>query len=179
MEGGRSDLLFFCGHCGSGALLDEEGLTTVESTALLPTPGRHARVWKPSWIIEVDVVVDERIRADGRRTKGWRGERSFVVPAFELPLDDLVRLARALSVAAGTVGEVPREPIHGGTLSLEDALTLARHIVVGEEVRKPDMLASVQAELTPKSQRLAAIPFEQAEGRLRCAVTGVTIRGAG
>jgi hypothetical protein len=176
MKGDPHDVLFFCAHCGSGALLDEEAVTTVESTALLPTPGRHARVWKPAWVLEAEVSVDQRIRADGRHTDGWRGERSFVIPAFPLSLDDLIQLARALSNAAGTVGEVPREPIQGGTLSLEDALTLARHIVVGDEVRRSDMLASVQVEITEKSNRLAAIPFEETKGRLRCAVTGVTVR---
>ena len=36
MAGEPHDVLFFCSHCGSGALLDPEGLETVESTALLP-----------------------------------------------------------------------------------------------------------------------------------------------
>jgi hypothetical protein len=178
MEGDSHDFLFFCSHCGSGALLDDDGLEVIESSALMPAPGYHARVWKPAWVLEVDVVVDERIRDDGRRTQGWRGERSFVIPAFGLPLNDLVTLARALSRAVGTVGEVPREPIRGGTLSLEDALTLSRHIIVGDEVRKPDMLASLRAELELKSHRLAAIPFERDGKRLRCAVTGVTVRRA-
>jgi hypothetical protein len=176
MVGDPHDVLFFCTHCGSGALLDSNGLETVESTALLPAPGRHARVWKPAWVIETDVSVNQRIRADGRETQGWQGERTFVVPAFELPLNDLVQLGRALSAAAGTVGEVPSEPIRGGVLTIEDAVILARHIVVGDEVRKPDMLASVQAEVTKKAQRLAAIPFEKVKERLRCAVTGVTVR---
>ena len=176
MRGDPHDVLFFCGHCGSGALLEEEGLETVASTALLPAPGRHATVWKPAWVIEAEVTVDERIRADGRRTAGWREDRTFVIPAFSLPLEDLVRLARALSTAAGTVGEVPREPIRGGTLTLEDAVTLSRHIVAGDEVRKSDMLASVQVEVQPTAHRLSAIPFEEAKGGLRCAVTGVTVR---
>jgi hypothetical protein len=179
MAGEPHDVLFFCSHCGSGALLDPEGLETVESTALLPAPGRHARVWKPAWIIEADVSVNQRIRADGRETQGWQGERTFVVPAFELPLNDIVQLGRALSAAAGAMGEVPSEPIRGGVLTIEDAVILARHIVVGDEVRKPDMLASVQAEVTKKAHRLAAIPFEEVKERLRCAVTGVTVRSSG
>ncbi len=175
MQGGPRDVLFFCSHCGSGALLEDQGLATVESTALLPAPGRHARAWRPAWLIEADVTVGERIRADGRSTEGWRGERTFVVPAFPLPLQDLIQLARVLSGAAGEVGEVPREPIPGGTLSLEDALTLARHIVVGDEVRRSDMLASVQVEVAATARRLAAIPFEVDGDRLRCAVTGVGV----
>jgi len=179
MAGDPHDVLFFCSHCGSGALLEPDRLETVESTALLPAPGRYARVWKPAWVIETEVSVNQRIRADGRETEGWQGERTFVIPAFELPLNDLVQLSRALAAAAGTVGEVPGEPIRGGVLTIEDTVILARHIVVGDEVRKPDMLASVEAEVTKKSHRLAAIPFEEVKGRLRCAVTGVTVRSSG
>ena len=99
------------------------------------------------------------------------------MPAFALPLTDLVLLARALSEAAGSTGEVPREPIRGGTMAVADALTLARHIVVGEEVRQPDMLASVDVEIRETSHRLVAIPFEDGgDGRLRCAITGVVVR---
>jgi hypothetical protein len=178
MRGDPHDVLFFCAHCGSGALLVDDGLQTVESTALLPSPGRSARIWKPAWVIEAEVTVDDRIRADGRPTQGWQEVRTFVMPAFPLPLEDLVRLARALSTAAGAAAEVPHEPIRGGTLTLEDAVTLSRHIVVGDEVRESDMLASVQVEVQTKVHRLAAIPFEEARGGLRCAVTGVTVRTA-
>jgi hypothetical protein len=175
MAGESHDVIFFCAHCGSAALLEANGLETVESTALLPTPGRHARIWKPAWLIEADVTVKERIRSDGRHTQGWQDEQTFVIPAFQVSLVDLMQLARALTTAAGAVGEVPREPVRGGTLAFEDALTLARHIVVGEEVRKPDTLASVQVEITDRTRRLAAIPFEKDKHAWRCAVTGVAI----
>jgi hypothetical protein len=178
MRGDPHDVLYFCTHCGSGALLEDNGLQTVDSSAFLPAPGRHATIWKPAWVIEAEVTVDDRIRADGRRTQGWREARTFVMPAFPLPLEDLIRLARALSTAAGTVGEVPREPIRGGTLTLEDAVTLCRHIVVGDEVRRSDMLASVRVQVQVQVHRLAAIPFEDENGRLRCAITGVTVRPA-
>jgi len=177
MRGGSSDVIFFCSHCGSAALLGREALEAVPSTALLPAPGRHARIWKPAWVLEAAVTVASRQRAGGGRSDGWRGDRTFVVPAFALPLPDLVLLGRSLSQAAGSVGEVPREPIRGGTLAFEDAVTLARHLVVGDEVRKPDQLASVDVTVTEKTHRLAAIPFEDAgDGRLRCAITGVVVR---
>ena len=179
MSGGGNDVIFFCQHCGSAALLQPDGLEVMESTAMLPSPGHHARVWKPAWVIEAEVSVDERIRHRGRRSEGWQDERTFVVPAFRLPLVDLVTLARALSEVSGRVGEVPREPIRGGILAYEDALVLARHIVVGDEVRKPDVLASLGVEMTASTHRLAAIPFEDAGGdRLKCAMTGVVVSSA-
>jgi len=176
MNGRSYDVIFFCGHCGSAAVLEDDGLVTMESTALLPVAGRHARVWRPAWVIEAEVSVEERIRADGRHTQGWSGDRVFVIPAFNLALVDLLLLSRALSDAMGEVGEVPREPIHGGTLSIEDALTVARHLVIGHEVRHRDDLASVQVEIRERSHRLAAIPFGQDDdGQLRCAISGVAI----
>ncbi len=176
MGGGANDVIFFCQHCGSAALLEADGLEVMESTALLPAPGHHARFWKPAWYVEAEVTVGERIKHGGRRSGGWSSEKAFLVPAFRMSLVDLVTLARALSNTVGAVGEVPREPIRGGTLAFEDALVLARHIVVGDEVRKPDNLASIEVEITESTHRLAAIPFEDAgDGRLRCAITGVTV----
>jgi hypothetical protein len=176
MRGEGLDTLFFCGHCGSAAVLGVDGLETVAATALLPSPGRRAQVWRPAWRLDLQVRVHDRVRADGRQTDGWEGRRLFFIPAFELELDDLTRLARALGEAAPTTAEVPREPIHGGTLSVEDAVTLARHLLIGDEVRRSDLLASVIVDVDELDRSLAATPFEVVERGLRCAVTGVTVR---
>jgi len=176
LHGEGLDTIFFCDHCGDAATLDDDGLQMVESTALLPSPGRHASEWRPAWLVKAEVTVSERVRAKGRRSEGWQARRSFVIPAFAMPLDDLTRLARALSEAVGETAEVPREPIHGGTLALDDAVTLIRHILIGDEVRKSDMLASLQVEIEVVESRLVAIPFEKTKVGLRCAITGVTVR---
>ncbi len=177
LRGEGLDTIFFCGHCGHAAVLEYEGLRLVASGALLPAPGRSAGEWRPAWLLETEVTVRDRVRAGGRRSDGWRAERVFVVPAFACALDDLTRLARALSQAAGSTGETPRAPVHGGVLALEDAVTLARHLVVGEEVRRSDMLASVTVEIALRASRLVAIPFERSAKGLRCAITGVAVRG--
>ena len=91
-------------------------------------------------------------------------------------LGDLTRMARALADAVGETGEVPREPIHGGTLALEDAVTLIRHLVIGDEVRKSDMLASLEVDIEVTASRLVAIPFEPTQAGLKCSITGVTVR---
>ncbi len=145
--------------------------------ALVPAPGRHPTLWRPAWLIEADITVGERLRSGGRSSEGWSARRTFIVPAFVTPLDDLTRLARALSEAAGTTAEIPREPIHGGTLAIEDAVTLIRHIVIGDEVRKSDMLASLQVDIEVVANRLVALPFEKTGDGLRCAITGVTGEG--
>ena len=179
MSGEGLDTIFFCSHCGDAAVLDDEGLQTVESTALLPALGRHARVWRPAWRVEVDVRVHQRVRADGRQTPGWEGRKTFFIPAFDLSLDDMTRLSRALAEASESTAEVPREPIHGGTLSSEDALTFIRHILIGDEVRRSDMLASVDVDVHEISRGLVALPFETDGRQLRCAVTGVAVRNHG
>ncbi|HHQ49687.1 MAG TPA: hypothetical protein ENK19_12495, partial [Acidobacteria bacterium] len=78
------DVLFLCDHCGIGAILGDSGLEKIEATGLLPAPGRRAELWKPAWIVEAEVEVSARVRADGRATEGSKGERTFVIPAFEL-----------------------------------------------------------------------------------------------
>jgi len=175
MHGEGSDTIFFCSHCGGGAVLGEAGLQTVESTALLPAPGRHPERWLPAWRVEVRFRVRRRVTADGRSTPDWDGERVFFIPAFDLALDDLTRLSRALSEVSELTSEVPREPVHGGTLAFEDAMTLIRHVLVGDEVRRSDMLASVEIEIDEVNRGLVALPFTAEENRLRCAVTGVTV----
>jgi hypothetical protein len=176
LHGEGLDTIFFCDHCGDAAVVGEDGLEMVESSALLPAPGHSAQTWRPAWHVEVDVTVRDRIRYGGRPSDGWQGRRTFIIPAFGVPLEDLTRIARALSEAAGETGEVPREPIHGGTLTLADAETMVRHIVIGNEVRRSDMLASVAVDLDVVSSRLVAIPFERTEAGLRCSITGVTVR---
>ena len=178
MKGEGLDTIFFCSHCGDAAVLDDEGLQTVESTALMPTPGRHPTVWRPAWRLEVEVRVGHRRRADGRETPGWAGRKVFYVPAFELSLTDLSRLSIALSEAAEATAEVPREPILGGSLAHEDALVLVRHLLIGDEVRRSDMLASVEVDVDEVARGLVALPFEVGQGSLRCAVTGVSVRSA-
>lgn len=175
LTGGPDDSLFLCTHCGAGAILGEDGLREVPGGALMPVPGRTPTTWRPAWLFEVDARVHDRVRAGGRPTEGWSSRRTLIVPAFDLPLADLTRLMRALA-AVETPVELPREPVAGGTLHLDDALTLIRHLLVGDEVRRPDMLASVEVDLDLVEHRLVAHPFESArDGRLRCAVTGVTV----
>ena len=179
MTGEGFDTIFFCSHCGGAAVLDEDGLQTVEGSALMAAPGRRADTWRPAWRLEVDVRVAKRFRSDGRETPGWEGRRVFFVPAFDLPLGDASRLARALSDTTEARAEVPREPIHGGTLAHDDAMVLVRHLLVGDEVRRSDMLASVEVAVDQVGRSLAAIPFERHDDRLRCAVTGVVVRTEG
>ena len=179
LHGEGLDTIFFCDHCGDAATLGEEGLEMVESSALMPAAGRSARTWRPAWRVEAKITVSERTRHRGRRSDGWQGHRIFVIPAFEMRLGDLTRIARALSENAGEVGEVPREPIHGGTLALDDAVTLIRHLVIGDEVRKSDMLASVMVDIEVVSSRLVAIPFEPTNVGLKCSITGVTVQSGG
>jgi len=178
MRGEGLDTIFFCSHCGDAAVLDEEGLQTVESTALMPSPGRHPTVWLPAWRLEVEARVAQRRRADGRETPGWNGRRVFYVPAFELSLTDLSRLCIALSEVSEATAEVPREPIRGGSLAHEDALLIVRHLLIGNEVRRSDLLASVEVEVDEVTRGLVALPFESGAESLRCAVTGVSVRSA-
>jgi len=175
MRGDPWDTLFLCPHCGSGGILGKDGLETVESTALLPAPGRRADLWRPAWILEADVTVSERMLADGRPTPGSSGRRTFILPAFDLALNAFTRLAAALTASAGATGEVPHEPVTGGVLGTDDALVLARHLVLAEEIGRSDVLGSIRVSVDPVAWRLAAIPFQRDGGRIRCAVTGTRL----
>ncbi len=179
LAGDGLDTIFFCQHCGGGAVLADGGLEVVEGVALVPAGGRSAQHWRPGWLVEADLVVADRLRAGGHRTPGWQDRRTFVIPAFGMPLSDLTRLVRAFAAAAPPLREVPREPIRGGSLAVEDAVTLVRHVVIGDEVRRSDMLASVQVDVDVVAKRLVALPFEETSSGLGCSVTGVTVMPKG
>jgi hypothetical protein len=176
LEGEGLDTIFFCQHCGDAALLGEDGLEMIESTALVPAAGRSVRVWKPGWMIEADITVSQRTRAGGHPTDGWRGTRTYVVPAFEMRLTDLTRIMRGFAELGTELREVPRDPIHGGTLAMEDALTIIRHQLIGDEARRSDDLASVMVDIDVRSSRLVAMPWDSSQGKLTCSVTGVKVR---
>lgn len=176
MQASGTDSLFFCRHCGGGAQLGETEIERLSSAALMPAPGSRAEVWLPAWEVETEVRVASRRRFGGQETPGWSGVETSIIPAFELPLEDLIPLARALSSAAHTIRDVPDEPCRGGTLNLDDALVFIRYLVLLREVEQPDQLAGVELEVDSRSARLLAIPFERAQPRLRCAVTGTVIR---
>lgn len=175
LEGEGLDTIFFCQHCGDAATLSDEGLEMIGSAAVVPAPGRAAGIWRPAWSVEAVVEVADRVRYRGHRTPGWKNERTFVVPAFDMPLADLTRIVRGFASLSCELREVPREPIRGGTLAIEDVVTIIRHVVIGDEVRRSDMLASVRVEIDIVSKRLVALPFEEVPGGLRCSVTGVTV----
>jgi hypothetical protein len=175
MSAAPEDEVFLCAHCGGGAVLGPDGLGTVDAVALLPTPGRRADAWRPGWALDVNVTVARRTTADGRSTPDWSAHRTFLLPAFELGLADLVQLGRALSRVPDATGEVPRQPLPGGRLSLSDALVLVRHLVIAEEVARPDMLASLEVAVEELGHRLVALPFTTEGDVLRCAVTGVAV----
>jgi predicted RNA-binding Zn-ribbon protein involved in translation (DUF1610 family) len=106
------------------------------------------------------------------RARAESDARRFVVPAFELPLHALISLSIGYALAAIQIVDAPRETVTGGVLTLDDALALVLHRVIGAEVGKPDMLASLDVTLTPVAHSLIALPFERRGPALRCAVTG-------
>ena len=172
--------IFFCDHCGDAAILGENGLEMVESAALVPAAGRSVATWRPAWLIESEVTVSERVRHKGRRSDGWQERRIYVIPAFEMHLGDLTRIARALAELAGETREVPREPIHGGTLDVDDAVTLIRHLVIGDEVRKFRHVGVYHCRYRRCFEPSSRSPSsESTDGGLRCSITGVTVVGPG
>jgi len=177
LGGEPTDMIFVCDHCGAAAVLGDR-LEPVEAVGLMPAPGRQARILKPAWLVEARVVVEDRLTAEGRRTPGSDTVRSLVIPAFDLALPDLWKLALALTGAAGVRGETPREPVRGGVMHLDDALTFARYLVIGEEIHRPDLLRSARVTIEPRQSLVAAVPFEEVGSDLRCCVTGVRVRAS-
>ena len=106
LEGEHHDILFICTHCCQGAIVGDTGLELIETTALLPAAGKRVTSWRPAWLLETLVVIDQRLVAGGPPTGVARRERIFIVPAFDLPFSDLSHLTQALIRAESTLTEV-------------------------------------------------------------------------
>ncbi len=175
LAGDTQDRIFFCRGCAAGAVLGDSGLELIDAAALAPTSERQAELWRPLWAITADVAIEHRVDkpADTAEHESlpWHGSRSFQIPAFTIPIRDRTRLARALNQQERTETSLVDAPVFGGTLVRDDAIALCRHLVIGEEARKPDMLMRVSVKVTPTSWRLLALPLYRRGTRWHCAVT--------
>ncbi|MCL4562492.1 MAG: hypothetical protein M1281_18005 [Chloroflexi bacterium] len=150
-----------CEQCGQGLLLSEtEGTVPLDvhfGVGIAPNvKGR------PFWVAAGTVQLQRRIYGSGDQSpvaqKFWASGRTFFIPAFSLPLADLVdggvkMLLQPPTLAPG--GEAAFLPV---TLHREDVNAYAEFIVMGIEAARKDNLKELQFTLTLETPALWILP---------------------
>ncbi len=150
-----------CAQCGQGLLLSEtKGTVPLEvhfAVGIAPnTPGR------PFWVAGGTVDLQRRIFGGGDQSavaqKFWAAGRTFFIPAFSLPLADLidwgVRMVQQPPLLAPG-GAATFLPV---TLQPQDVQAYAEFIVMGIEAARKDNLKELQFTLKLETPALWIFP---------------------
>ncbi|GEM_PF-1111973 len=182
LEGLPGDLLFLCPRCSVCWQIAGTSLTPLALESAEPGPG-GCTGHLPFWMLEAETEITKRfsrpresgfpadtpeflvegrpglIEAPPRRS----GEMLFV-PAFLT--ERAIDLGLELTRSAGDLGWASTGPsmMAGGCVSLDDAIELARILVLSREVRQPGSLACAEVSVAPLHSRIAAIPFTAVDG---------------
>jgi len=156
------EVAWVCAQCGQASLLDETqagGLRAiaVHYAAGVPAGGKG----RPFWVADGHVNLQRETYSGNRGNEAlqfWGNGRRFFVPAFKVPLEQMVSLGMDL---------VTRQPaLQPGqpawflpiTVGPADVRPLAEFIVLGVEAGRSDKLKSVSMELQLGTPELWIMP---------------------
>jgi hypothetical protein len=155
------EIAWVCDQCGQGLLLSEtQGTVPLEvNFGVGIAPNAKGR---PFWVAPGVVQLQRRIFGSGDQSavaqKFWSAGRTFFIPAFSLPLADVIDWG---------VKMVQQPPIltPGGaaaflpvTVQRQDVKAYAEFIVMGIEAARKDNLKELQFSLTLETPSLWILP---------------------
>lgn len=155
------EMAWVCSQCGQGLLLSEEKGTiplAINFSAGIPAgkPGT------PFWVAAGQVAMQRRIFGGGDQTRDaqqfWSAPRRFFVPAYTLPLDQLIDLGSRLLQQPPALQAGNPAAFLPVTLHPEDARPMAEFIVIGIEANRKDKIKEVQFNLNLSTPELWILP---------------------
>lgn len=184
-----SDVVYYCTACRNGYRLEDahHGALAPVEVAFVAAPGVAAARHLPFWVLPARVTIHES--RGGRRGEsifgtdvapGAPAEGEIVVPAFDVPLAELLTLTERYSRAASSAARRERlgERLTGGCYGPDDARKLAHWAVVATEIGRAGTLEALRYDLDFGPPRLLGVPFVRSEGKLADAVHGVVVGDA-
>jgi hypothetical protein len=150
------EVAWVCATCGQGLLLQEDGGLVAQEIFFsvgLAQGGRGL----PYWVAEGRAQL-QRQTYKGNRSKEmqafWQAPRRFFVPAYELPLQQVLEIGAYLlrqppGLQAGS--QAAFAPV---VVPPSDVRPLAEFILLGIEAERKDALRSLQFELTLSEAQL-------------------------
>jgi len=182
------DVVYYCTACRNGYRFEIETsqLQPVE-VSFVATPAQQADEYRPFWLLPAKVQMQERSATGGGfsgllgfflgRSSGPResGEGTFVIPAFQAPLDVVTQLSQSYTQALPSLGERLGERLCGGRYGVEDAQKLAHYVLIASEVGRPDTLTQLRYEIDFGQPRLLGVPFIRRDQSIADAVFDIAI----
>ncbi|MDX1503593.1 MAG: hypothetical protein R3325_14640, partial [Thermoanaerobaculia bacterium] len=182
-----ADVVYYCTACRNGYRFDDESRSLIPvEVAFLSLPDRAVERYLPFWLQPATVTMAER-KAQGDVFRGLMsfflggdrtspsGEGVFAVPAFDAPLDAVVRLTHAYTEALPRLGEKLGERLVGGCYGFDEIRKLAHFTLVATEVDKPDLLKDLSYTIDFGEPRLLGVGFVRARDGWADAVFGIEV----
>ena len=155
------EVAWVCAQCGQGLLLSEEKGTVPQvvnyAAGIIPN-----NKGKPFWVVTAQVALQRRTFGIGDQNqeaaRAWSVPRRFFVPAFTLPLEQLVEWGTRLLVQPPNLQAGSPASFLPVTLLPEDIKPMVEFIVMGVEANRKDKLKEVQISLQLGAPELWILP---------------------
>jgi len=156
------EVAWVCAQCGQATLLDEDQKGGLRAIPIQYAAGIPANAkGRPFWIALGRVAL-RRDTYSGDRTREaeqfWGDGRRFYIPAFKLPLEQLVAVGTDLLGRQPTLEAGQPAWFIPMTVGLDDIRPLAEFIVLGVEAGRSDKLKSLNFNLTLSEPQLWILP---------------------
>lgn len=182
------DVVYYCGHCGTGYELISEKDELVPMNidfAVSKKPVDAAVVYLPFWVFDADIQIGSRDSSGSvtgflkKALGGNDSERTvdkFYVPAFDAPLENIKKLGLEFTKHQPDLETIKKDRITGGICSSRDAEKLADFIFLSSEAEKPDTLKHISYTMGLSNKRVVGIPFyKTSEKGLTDGILGIKI----
>lgn len=143
------EMAYVCANCGQGMALHlEAGLQTLEvfyHTGVAPN-----QIGRPFWVAEGRVQVDREMYSgnkDRQAKKFWGRSRLFFVPAYTLPLENLLEIGAKMVERPPKLVSGPVCRFMTVSLPRADMTAVAEFIVMEIEADRRDKLKEVHLQV--------------------------------
>jgi hypothetical protein len=160
LPAGPDETAWVCAQCGQGMRLDEDrGLVelAVNFASGIPNGARG----KPFWVADGSVALQRETFSGNQSREAdqfWSQPRRFYVPAYALPLEDLLAAGTALLLRPPTVQPGTAASFEPVVLPVEDVHATVEFIIMAVEAGRKDMLKNTQLSLTLSDPVLWVLP---------------------
>ena len=158
------EVFWVCASCGQAQLLsDERGLLPegIHYAAGIPAAAGETK-GKPIWVTQGQVTLSRQTyRGDESRDmlQFWAQPRLFFIPAYGLPLDQMMDTCLRLLRQPVTLQEGPSPaPFYPVTIHPEDLQALAEYIVIDVEAERKDVLKELDFKVQLGKADLWIVP---------------------